>query len=156
MSEEEKGKCRMVAKPNESEPVTEEVETEEEAPVKALSSAAIMQADDCELVRLDVAQWGGAVYVRSLTCAERDELERWSKNKKGDTTGFNVFLARITTCDERGNALFSKEDEAWLARKNSRVLERICRIALNLSGIGGEEEELSDFQNGQSGDSGSD
>jgi hypothetical protein len=154
MSEEGNGKCEMVAKPSESEPVTEEG-THEEAPVKALSSVAIMKADDSELVRLDVAQWGGAVYVRSLTCAERDELERFTKSKKGDTAGFNVFLARMTTCDECGNALFSKDDEAWLAKKNARVLERICRIAISLSGIGEEEDELSDFQRGQKSDSGS-
>jgi hypothetical protein len=158
MSEETEGRCKMVAKESESEQVSEAAKEPEEkrdnTPIKALSPDAIMQSDDVEIVELYVEQWGGTVYVRSLSCAERDRVEKWIREHK-DVSGFNVFMAILTTCNESGDALFSDNDASWLEKKSSKVLDKIAKIAVTLSGLGKEEEASADFTNDQSDDSGS-
>ena len=159
MSEETEGRCKMVAKENESEQVSE-VRVEDDASeqgIKSLSAEAIMRSSDNEMQELHIAQWGGSIYVRGVTCAERDELDKLLNGKAPDVSKARLRIVTRCCCDADGNQLFSVEDEAWLAKKSNRIIEAINELAMRLSGIGANEEESSaaDFPRGQSGAYGS-
>ncbi len=107
-----------------------------------LSRDSIVAVDDRKLVKVRVPEWGGDVYVQSLTGAEHDDWEmkwaNWRKNRNqsdGDFRYFNAYLATFVVCDESGKLLFTPNDTETLAAKSARALERISRVASRLSGI---------------------
>lgn len=115
-----------------------------------LDKQSILQARDQVVERVEVPEWGGAVYVRSITAAERGEIEaaaaRFKETRGRDTDfarQFTVKFAAMALCDENGKRLFENGDVSELAKKNSLVIARIAQAAQRLSGFTKEDlEEL--------------
>lgn len=121
-----------------------------EEPTAGLGREQILAAADRIVKRVPVREWGGAVYVRSLSSAERDDWElkwaNWRKNRSypdGDFRLFNAFLAVFVLCDAEGKTLFTPNDTEALAAKSARGLEAVSRMAQRLNGISATDlEEL--------------
>lgn len=134
---------------------------------KLLSRDDILQASDLPMERVEVPEWGGYVYVRTLTGAERDEYESSMLIVRGSGRGaqaqVNMANARarlcaLAICDTDGSRLFSTEDVRALGQKSAAALDRIYSVAMRLSGLRPEDiEELTKNSPGApNGDSGSD
>lgn len=121
--------------------------------LRILDRASILGSDDREIERVPVPEWGGFVFVRNLSGAERDQYEADSirYNRKGEPAGANLENARsrllvMTICDQDGDLLFTPADLEALGRKNSRPLDRLFDVSCRLSGIG--EAELEELAQG--------
>ena len=106
-----------------------------------LTREMILQADDLRRELVSIPEWGGEVYVRSLTGAERDQFEAgMMKIVVGGTPVVKLELARarlasLTMCDESGQRLFTEADVVALSGKCAAPLERVFEAAGQLSGL---------------------
>jgi hypothetical protein len=98
---------------------------------------------------VNVPEWGGDVWVRTLSASERDQLEmQWEKTKR---VHFRARLVYYCCCDENGKDLFREEDVPVLGAKSTTAVARICDVAFRLNKFTREDiEELEkNSQNGQ-------
>src|SRR5262245_59600915 len=115
-----------------------------------LNRELILQADDLPRERVDVEEWGGHVFVRTLTGAERDAFENETVlfRPKGQSApnmdAMNRTRARLCAramCDEEGRRIFTDQDVEALARKSAAALDRVYEVAARLSKIGQKDVE---------------
>lgn len=113
-----------------------------------LSREAILGAADITTRSVNVPEWGGTVLVGTMSGAARDEWEQSLVIKRGNKTEANLAnirarLVAATVVDEDGKRLFSDADIEALGHKSSSALERVCKVAQGLNGLGDSElEEL--------------
>lgn len=109
----------------------------------ALTKDQILAANDVNLLKLSVPEWGGDVYIRVMTVGERDAYENeWQRKKETGVDDFRTkFLVRCLV-DDKGNRLFDNGDVERLAQKSARVMNRVWLAAMehnNLSDASIEE-----------------
>lgn len=106
----------------------------------------ILQAADIQKEVVSVPEWGGDVYVKGMTGAERDKFESSmvtirGKDREMNLANIRAKLASMTICDEAGVRLFKEEDVQALSKKSASALQRIFEVAQRLSGIGDADVE---------------
>lgn len=117
--------------------------------MSTLTRDQILQANDLAKELVPVPEWGGDVWVRGMTGAERDKFEASIVQQKGQrNSSFNLVmtdirakLASATICDESGIRLFSEADVKKLSEKSAVALQRVFVVAQKLSGIGEKDVE---------------
>lgn len=114
----------------------------------ALSKADILAANDLPRRAVSVPEWGGDVYVRTMTGAERDEYETlvFTRQQAGggmvkDLRGVKSLLVVLTTVDDAGVRLFDKGDAEALSQKSAAAINRIADVALELAGYTAKDVE---------------
>lgn len=104
-----------------------------------LSRGVIFQKEDLVTEKLEVPEWDGFVFVKSLTGKERDKFEQTflnrSPGKKRDIRGLKALLVVMSTVDSKGGAIFRQEDVEGLNKKSAAGIDRIFRVAQRLSGL---------------------
>lgn len=97
----------------------------------ALTKDQILAANDANLLKIAVPEWGGDVYIRVMTVGERDAYENeWQRKKDTGVDDFRTkFLVRCLV-DEKGNRLFDNGDVERLAQKSARVVNRVWLAAM--------------------------
>jgi hypothetical protein len=130
--------------------------------MKILNKDEILEASDLSKELVSVPEWGGAVYVRSMSGADRDEFENSmvvevDGKRQPDLKNMRAKLVALTVVDEHGNRVFDAADIPALARKSAAALERVFDVAQRLNGLGGKalEEATKNSEAATSGDSGS-
>lgn len=109
--------------------------------MNALTADEIRKAQDIQIEPLEIPEWGGTVYTRTISGTGRDELERAiaEKTPGGKSRVSQVNLrARVAVrvlCDSTGNLLFKPEDAEELGKKSGKALERIFDRACLQSGL---------------------
>ena len=125
-----------------------------------LTKKQILQADDLKRELVSVPNWGGDVYVRTMTGTERDTFEQSIVEGKGkvNLTNFRAKLCALTIADETGKRLFDDKDIVELGKKSAKALDHIFGIAQKLNGIGTQDVEdlVKNSESDQSEDSTSD
>lgn len=112
----------------------------------------IRTSNDLCITKMEVPEWGGEMYVRSLTALERSIFEDWvrEENKKCkekedgkelDTALIRAKLIELASCTEVGTRIFEDGDYLWLAQKSSDPIVKVSRKIQDLSGMGVEEQE---------------
>jgi hypothetical protein len=116
----------------------------------SLTRDEIVGVDDITKAEVQVPEWGGTVYVKTLRGTDRDAFEE-SLSKEKDKPFRSRFLV-MTLCDERGSLLFKPEQVAALGEKSSLVLNRVFDAAWAINYFTPEKvEELGkDSPSGQS------
>lgn len=99
----------------------------------ALDRSAILAADDLKREEVPVPEWGGSVFVRMLTGAERDRLEADILENPGRNVRARIVAA--CACDDAGKLLFGAADLAALGSKSGSALDRIFARAARLNRI---------------------
>jgi hypothetical protein len=90
----------------------------------ALSKKAILAAKDTKLKGpLPVPEWGGDVFFRTISGAERDQFEDSYAEQK--MKAFRVRFLVLTLADEAGARLFEDKDIEDLGKKSSVVINRL-------------------------------
>ena len=104
-----------------------------------LTKDAILSVQDLDTTAVEVPEWGGTVYVRTMTGAERDYFEtaimKRSNNGQFDISGLRVQIVILTACDAGGSLLFDEADFDSLSQKSSSALNRVCEVAQRINGI---------------------
>ena len=113
-----------------------------------LTRAQILGTSDLRIEAVFVPEWGGLVYVRSLSGKGRDAFEgsriRIKENNKVEMVHDNTRarLLALTLCDAQGTRLFTEEDIAALGEKDAAPLDRVFQVAQRLSAL--RPEDLDD------------
>ena len=117
----------------------------------ALTRDSILGTDDIIVERVPVPLWGGDVFVRSLTAAERDDFEstlmvtKTTRNKRGKNVkdrdlnmkNARAKLVQLTVCksDTDKSQMFTTDDVISLGKKSGASLDLIYDVAARLAGI---------------------
>ena len=112
--------------------------------MKILTKEQILQAQDIKKEKVEVPEWGGAVYVKTMTAAEKDKFEKSVMGKPGsepDIEGVRAKMLAQTIVDEQGKLLFTLEEVDLLSAKAARACDRIFAVAQRLSGFTAEDVE---------------
>ena len=113
-----------------------------------LNRESILAVSDIKIEKVAVPEWGGDVYVKAMTGAEKDSYDDSICSFDGEgvqmtLTDATAKLCARTICDKDGKLMFSNKDVNALSKKNGRALERCSKVARRLSGYGkGEIEKL--------------
>jgi len=128
-----------------------------------LTREDILKINDIEVETVEVPEWGGSIYVRGMTGAERDRFEASVVTTRGKSTSVNLEnirakMAALSICDKDGVLLFTEKDVKVLAGKSAAALQRVYEVAQRLSRIGDEDidELTAGLQADPTGDSPSD
>ena len=102
-----------------------------------LNREGILKADDLKVEQVSVPEWGGNLYVRAITGAERDAFEGSCIAEGGGTnmTNLRARLCVLAICDKDGVCLFTDEDATVLGAKSARAINRVFTAAQKLSGL---------------------
>ncbi len=112
-----------------------------------LTAQDILESDDLviEKVSADEIKKGSIVFVRSITAAQRGEIEasgarfkqKMDRGKEDPfARDFTVRFAWLCLCDEKGNRLFTDiKDVAKLKEKNAAFISRVAEAGQRLSGF---------------------
>lgn len=103
----------------------------------ALRREQILGADDRPRERVEVPEWGGHVYVRAMSGAERDawEVGLGAGSETQNLANVRARLAALCMVDEEGRRLFADEDAEQLGAKSAAALERVFRAASRLNAL---------------------
>lgn len=103
----------------------------------SLTREQILAADDRPKKAVAVAEWGGEVWVKTLSAAQREEWEASISDANGAMTKRQIRagLVAASACDENGVAIFTKDDVAALADKAASIIMRIYDAAVSLNEI---------------------
>ena len=101
-----------------------------------LTREAILAADDLQIKEIDVPEWGGVTYIRTINAADYAAFVKGNIDADGNTTMDN-YIARycaFAICDIKGVRLFVNADAEALGKKYSIVMARIYDAAKELNG----------------------
>jgi hypothetical protein len=108
----------------------------------SLTASDILGAKDFETKKLTIKEWGGEVYIRTLSARSRDFIEQATLDKA--VIGGRALLMSLSLCDENGELLFKKEDADALEKKDGRTCDRILLEIQNLNSWG--EKDLDELE----------
>lgn len=112
-------------------------ESQKMEPVKPLSKDDILGCEDMPRQKVDVPEWGGHVYVRTMTGDERDAYEEWVSRQTGEggvgVVGVRGRVVALCVVDNAGNRIFSDADAEKLGKKSSAALQRIFDAIVKLN-----------------------
>lgn len=113
----------------------------------ALTSDAILAKDDREHERVEVPEWGGHVYVWTLSMTELEKYQQeiaTAEEKLGRRpTNMMPALVARTVCDSDGKRLFDDKQIAELGKKSAPAVLRLFNASVRLNRMTKEDiEEL--------------
>jgi len=113
-----------------------------------LTKQQILEADDMGLLEVEVKEWGGSIYLRVMSVAERDAYENeWVQNKSKGVENFRTKFLQKVICDEKGELMFTTPDDiAALGKKSARVMARIWAKAMTHNAL--TEEDVQELGKG--------
>lgn len=109
----------------------------------ALTKNAIVAAVDLTKERADVPEWGGYVYVSSMTGTDRDawesEIISVGENGTAKQTLDNIRakLLSKTIVNDNGDRIF--DDPVELGKKSGAVLGRLFEVAKKLNAVSNDD-----------------
>lgn len=106
----------------------------------SLSKDQILGAQDFKIESVDVPEWGGSVFIRSLTSRNRDKMEE--KMKGQSLVDARAMIVALCACDESGNLLFDSNDIEALTQKSGTATGRIFDAAIKMMRFS--EEDLNE------------
>lgn len=106
-----------------------------------LTRDKILSSPDLPREEVQTPEWGGSVFVRTMSGSERDAFVHHCIEQKDDIRGLKARLLCLTLCDETGSRLFGDDDQEALDAKSSKVLDDLFQVAQRLSGLGEDEVE---------------
>lgn len=126
-------------------------ESEPSKLVRVLNADAILAAEDESIDSVEVPEWGGVVYVKSMTGLQREKYLESMRQQIGQGRNATVKvilqygsakLAALTLCDQNGNLLFDRKPQTIeaLAKKSSRALDRVVDKASKMNGLSDDDD----------------
>jgi len=110
--------------------------------MKNLTREEILEADDIKTEKVEVPEWGGDVFIRTMSGAERDDFEAsLIKGKKTNLSNIRAKLCALVIIDDKDKRLFAEKDVFVLGRKSAKALDRVFVAAQKLNGISSEDVE---------------
>jgi hypothetical protein len=96
-----------------------------------LTRDAILSFNDLPRKEVEVPEWGGSVYIRVMSGAEREEMLSLFQGEKLTAAALVV----LCVVDVHGTRLFTAEDVEAVNGKRGDVLLRIANEAMRYNGL---------------------
>jgi hypothetical protein len=110
--------------------------------VAHLTIEEILKANDVEIRCVPCPEWGGDVYVRSISGDVRDAFELRYQGKEDSRVGMRAVFVALTMCDAEGRFLSPTEAEVKaLGKKASGPLDRCFDAAMAVNKMRGGDHE---------------
>ena len=98
-----------------------------------LTRDSILAVDDLPIKAIDVPEWKGIVYIKTLTGTQRDEFEQLAQDRRAakhfDMRGLKIRLVALVLCNKAGKLLFAGNgDEQKLNEKAGAVIDRLLNV----------------------------
>ena len=111
-----------------------------------LTRETILEADDLKRELVKIPEWGGDLYITTLSGADRDSYEASICRFEGGTArqDFENMRAKLvsrTAVDESGKRIFSDKDTIELGRKSAAALDRCFAVASRLNAVSDSDME---------------
>lgn len=112
-----------------------------------LTADVILSAQDERIEPVDVPEWGGRVYVKSLSGSDRERYIESIHALKGKgkaqtrelvMVGSSAKLVALACCTKTGERLFTDDQVAALGQKSAKALQRVVDAAAELNALGEE------------------
>ena len=108
-----------------------------------LTHDQILSANDIAIELLPVPEWGGEVYVKTISAAERGliearsiEMGRDGQPKSIKLENLTALIAFLSICDETGKRIFTDiKDIERLGKKSAAALDRVAEKAQQMARI---------------------
>lgn len=107
--------------------------------MSSLSKSLIMAARDVTLEEIHVSEWGGSVWMKTLSGTERDIFEDGYAADK--MKAFRPRFLVLALCNENGDRLFTDAEVAELGKKSSVVLNRLFDAGWKLNALREEDTD---------------
>ena len=127
-----------------------------------LTRDEILAIEDLPVEAVEVPEWNGIVYMRTLSGKQRDDFTQLATDRRAakhfDIRGLKVRLVAMCLCDKNGKLLFAGNgDDAKLNAKAGAAIDRLFKAAQRLSGLSNDElDEMTEgFEDGPKDNSGS-
>ena len=111
---------------------------------KVLSKADILAANDMRREEVLVPEWGGVVYVRSLTADEKDTFEYRLFSQKENARGIRAAYVGLSLVDDMGVRLFSDDEIPMIGTKFAGAVDRVFEVVSRINRIS--EKDLDDLE----------
>ena len=99
-----------------------------------LTKEQILGIQDLAKEEVEVPEWHGSVFVRTMTGTEHDSLEEQLANAGHNyVRRYRILVCALTICDEHGGRLFDVKEVEALGEKSKPVLGRLYEVACRLS-----------------------
>lgn len=111
---------------------------------KQLDAQAILACDDRKIVPLDVPEWGGRVYLRTMSGTQRDQYDahQIDDGDRDIETRYRNVRSRLCVrclCTAGGELLFTEDQAIDLGRKSAAALDRIFEACKKLNRLSDED-----------------
>jgi hypothetical protein len=105
--------------------------------VMTLTKDQIKKAQDTKTEEVQVPEWGGSLFIKTMTGKARDALEMSMVKANGeqDRTNIRARFVIATAVDEKGKPLFDEADTEWLGQKSAAALDRCFAVSQRLNHI---------------------
>ncbi len=98
-----------------------------------LNRQQILESNDLPKKEIQVPEWGGSIFIRTLTGTERDNFEISVSNN--NLKNVRARMAVLCIVDEAGERLFEDKDAVELGKKSSAALSKIFDEAAEMNGL---------------------
>lgn len=104
---------------------------------RGMTAEEIGQLRDFRVQSVDVPEWGGTCYVRSLSLRDAQVFQDVSAGAaRGTFTTEDICkIVALTLCDEQGNRLFSQEQLDVLLERNFQAVKRLFDASMQVVGL---------------------
>jgi hypothetical protein len=121
--------------------------------MKPLSLADIQAVDDRKIEKVEVPEWNGFVFVRTMNGKEHDQFDAWISGADGKILVDDHLREKVvvsTCCNEQGELLFTRDHLTLFDEKTSAPVRRIYESSCKLNKIrkGDLEEKKGDSETG--------
>ncbi len=99
----------------------------------------ILAANKLPLEKVEVAEWGTPVWVKTLCVADKSSIEDEFAGTKPKSLTFRQRVLCKAVCDEAGQPVFSSEQ---IGELRCDVAERLFEAALRLNGWSKEDRKV--------------
>jgi hypothetical protein len=109
----------------------------DESKEKVLGRDDILNADDIDILSVDVPEWGGAVLLRKLTSEDRGKIEYWCQLHTDTDAVGELYARMVIACavNEAGARLFKWEDLKGILSKSGDAVFRVGLAAIKFNKI---------------------
>ncbi len=125
-----------------------------------LNIDTILSCNSIKVEQVEVPEWGGYVYVKTMTGQEKDDYETSFRKKENgkfvpDLENIRAKLLVMTMCDESGICIANMSHVAALSNQSSVALDRVVSAAQRINAMSDKEmdEIEKNLEIGQSEDS---
>ena len=111
-----------------------------------LTREMILEANDVQSEPCEVPEWGGTVYVRVMSGAQRDVFEQWAIDRRSNggqqsIRDLKALMVVLSVVDAEGKPLFELKDLALIQTKNYKAIDRIFQMSDKVNKISDKEIE---------------